>query len=351
VVVLAVDALIPDGSTIKVAKATFRRDEQGNLEHAVQSDLRVEEVPLATMAFAVTQSDLFAEPVEAPPATDADRDAAAQREALAQHLQLRGSPEEVIALALDRYDTMPADRVTSPKLRAALAALTGTFAQPAIEDLLTAANCTGMPTARIAFEAPPDVPDLFARVTFADDGARVVSVSPTLESERFERLMPVLAHEAVHCDQEDGKFEEIAATAFDTFLWVQLVATDPSLAEGGTTLVHELNIDAVAMFNSGRRLPESLGLLPSVGVQQALPFTTAEYRSFADLVAEAYSPLDNTAPQEPLARAYVELLAGVAGHPEGEPFNLLYLDELIGRAASPALLAAVLQVYELAPIG
>ncbi|MCK9517417.1 MAG: hypothetical protein M0R74_00095 [Dehalococcoidia bacterium] len=351
VIVLRVDALIPAESELKVSRSAFRRNEPGELVKPVTSDLAAEITPLAAMAFAVTREGVLGEAAESPPPSEADRDPAVQREALAAHLDLRGMPPDATRRALARYDTIPPELVPSPKLRAALAGLTGTFAEPAIDDLLTAANCTEAPVSRIVFEAPPDEPDLFARVTFEDTGARVVSIAPALESEPFERLIPVLAHEAVHCDREDGKFEEVAATAFDTFLWIQLLSVDPSLAEGRTQLARELNIDAVAMFNSGRRFPEALGLLPSVGVVQALPLTSAEHRSFADLVAAAYGSLGNNSPDEPLARQYVQLLAQATGHPEGSPFNLIYLDELLSRATSSGLLAALLEIYELAPTG
>lgn len=349
-VVLYVDALIPEDSQLKVSKAAFRRNEPGEMVHPVASDLTVSTAALASLPFATARTEFFAPMGEAPPPTEADRDPAVQREALRAHMLLRDPTGDLAERALARYDAIPPAIVPSPKLRAALAGLTGTFAEPAIDDLLTADNCTGEPAARVAFESPSDEADLFAQVTFELDGSRVVSVSPALEAERFELLMPVLAHEAVHCDLEDGRYEEIAATAFDTLLWIQLVAVDPSLTEGVTRLSRELNVDAIAMFNSGRRLPESLGLLPSPGVQQALPLTTAAERSFADLIAVAYEQLPNDSPNEPLAREYVKILAAASGHDEGAPFNLVYLDELLGRVATPDLLAALMLIYQLVPV-
>ena len=195
--------------------------------------------------------------------TDADRDATVQREALEFHLNQRQVDPQTYLDALAIYDAMPVDIVTSPKLRAALAALTGTFAEPALESLLTGENCTGLPAARIAFETPPGGPELIARVTYLGTGARVISVNPFAEGERIEHLMPILAHEAVHCDGLDGRAEELAATAFDGLLYLNLVAAEPELARTKTRVARELNIDAVALINSGGLLPESIGVCPS----------------------------------------------------------------------------------------
>lgn len=155
--------------------------------------------------------------------------------------------------------------------------------------------------------------------------------------------MPILAHEAIHCDAEDSRSEEVAATAFDAFLYLQLAAAIPEIVNAGTRLSRELNVDAIALINSGRRLPESVGILPSPGVPRVLPDSTVPYASFAELVAAAYPGIDQ--PQsvsEPLAEAYVGRLATLAGMQPGQPFNVRYLDELLGRALDlPALGKAI----------
>ena len=83
---------------------------------------------------------------------------------------------------------------------------------------------------------PPGSQQLFARVTYAPGGARIVSLNPSIEGERLEMLMPILLHEAIHCDQVGGRFEEIAATAIDSFFWMNLLAVFPDLALAGTPL-------------------------------------------------------------------------------------------------------------------
>ncbi|MCC6383233.1 MAG: hypothetical protein IT304_12060 [Dehalococcoidia bacterium] len=350
-IVLKVNRLVPEGATLTVANRAFRKGDTSRLSIAVKSDLTAAEVILASAALAITRPELVPD-ASVPPVSTQDRDPVAMRSALEKALDQRGASAAVKKAALDRYDQVPAAIVPSPKARAALAALVGTFAEPALDYLLTANNCTGKPAALVAFQPPPDAPRLLARVTFNEDGRRIVSLNPITEGERIEHLMPLLAHEAIHCDRIAGRYEEIAATAFDSFLYMNLLAAQPDLAEAGTTLARDLNVDAVALINSGRRLPESIGLLPSPAVRQAVPGTTSNAQSFADFVAAAYPGVDtNTSPDEPLAQLYAAALAKIAGLQEGSAFDLRYLDELLARAIDPAVLFAVVANFGLQPVG
>lgn len=349
-VTLHVATLIPDGSTLRVAERAFNARVTGELSVKVDSDLTPLQALLASTPVGLLDVSLV-ESGAPPPVTEADRDPDVQRAALAAHLDARGSPAELRARALAIFDAIPGTIVPSPKLRAALAGLTGTFAEGAIADLLTAENCTGLPAAVITFQPPPDLPTLIARVTFTPEGRRVVSINPITEGERFEYLMPVLAHEAIHCDREAGIFEEVAATAFDSFLYLLLVAAVPDLAVGGSPLRRDLNADAIALINSGRAVPESVGVLQSAGVQQVFPGSTSTVRSFAELIARAYEYVgEDESPPEPLAIQYAAILARSAGMPPGDPFDLVYLDELLGRALHPATLLAAMDALSLVPV-
>jgi len=350
IVTLVVDTLIPDGAVLSVERKAFDRKATGSIEGRVESDLDEALVVLASEAMAVAKESFYADPTTAP-VGDNDRDPAAMRIALEDHLAGRSAPAGVREKAMAVFDTMSPSVVPSPKLRAALAALTGTFAEAAIPSLLTSDNCTSRPAARIVFQEPPGNAELVARVTF-ERGARVVSVNTFAEGERIEHLMPILAHEAIHCDREDGIFEEVAATAFDGFLYLQLVTVFPELADVNTRVARELNIDAVAMVNSGQRYPESAGILPSPGVQAVLPLTNSPARSFAEFVALAYDTItEATSPAESVAKAYVDILAEGTGMEAGDPFDLRYLDELISRAVDPGILAAAIVAFELTPEG
>ncbi|MEX1103711.1 MAG: hypothetical protein WED87_05655, partial [Dehalococcoidia bacterium] len=335
-ILVTVSEPVPEGARIRIDRRAFDADAEGELLATVSSDLTPGFALLATTAFQSFLPGLLEQP-EVPPVTDADRDPAAMRQLLEEHLANRGTNDDLRAQALAAYDAMPAEIVPSPKLRAALAALTGTFANPAIDYLLTDQNCTREPAALIAFQPPPEIPELLGRSTRSPDGARVISINPVTEGDRLEHLMALLTHEAIHCDRISGRFEEIAATAFDTFLYMQLIAADPTLVESNTPLSRDLNVDVIALINSGRAVPESVGILQSSGVTQAVPGSSSTAPSFGDLVIAAYESIEfNESAAEPLARAYVELLAQLAGMDSGPPFDLVYLDELLGRAMPPS---------------
>ena len=346
-IILHVNRLVPEGATLRVARKAFRKGEPGETTAPVHGNLNPLQAILAASELTVTDPAVVRGSEDAA-VTAGDRDEAAMRVALEETLARRRAPQTVVQAALGRYDRLiPAEIVPSPKLRAALAALTGTFAEPALATLLTADNCTGRPAAAIVFQVPPESPGLFARVTHEPDGRRVVSINPAIEGEPLERLSPILAHEAVHCDMAASRTEEVAATGFDTLLYLSFLATNPAMARDGTRLTKEFNVDVIALLNSGRALPESAGLLRSPGVRQALPGTNAAFGSFADFVANAYEGVEDRSPDEPLAQAYVAALARAAGMPVGSAFNLRYLDELIGRSLDPRVMASAIETLAL----
>jgi hypothetical protein len=351
VIELTVSALIPQDATPKVRRSTFQAKATGTIEAKVDSDLDKTLVLLASQALMPTNDAFLGDP-ETAPVKPEDRDNAAMRTALQTVMQKRQVDAQTLQDALDIYDAMPTDVVTSPKLRAALAGLTGTFAEPAIASLLTTNNCTKLPASKIAFQVPPENPGLLAQVTHIGNGARVVSVNPYVEGEALEHIMPILAHEAIHCDNEDSISEEVAATAFDGFLYLQLLAADPQLASAHTRVAREVNFDAVALINSGARVPESVGILPSIGVKAVLPGTNRTDASFAEFVARAYAQLgQRTSPTEPLATTYARVLAEAGGMPQGDAFDLRYLDELLSRSMQVTVLFEAITAFGMQPAG
>lgn len=346
-ILLKVDQIVPDGAKLKIADKAFSANATSETAVSVEGDLSPVLAILATTALRLGRPELL-NPGVAAEVKDADRDPDAMRAALSEMLAKRGADEGTKKVALARFDSMPAAIIPSPKLRAALAGLTGTFAESAIDGLLTTNNCTGKPAAQVLFQPPPDAPKLLARVTFAKNGQRIISLNPFTEGDRIEHLMPILAHEAIHCDNDDSRAEEVAATSFDAFLYLQLAAANPEIVNAGTQLARELNVDAIALINSGRRLPESVGILPSPGVPRVLPDTSVPYASFGELVAAAYPGIDQPqSASEPLAEAYVAKLAPLAGMQPGQPFNIRYLDELLGRALDTQTLGKAIEAFGL----
>ncbi len=349
-IIIKVNDLVPDGARARIDRRAFDSRAKGEIVAEVTSDLTPALALLATVTFQPFLPGLYNEPVVAAD-SDADRDPAAMRQVLDDHLSMRGTNDDIRQQALGMYDSITPEIIPSPKLRAALAALTGTFATSAVGSLLTGENCTGMPVALIAFQPPPELPELLARSTRAENGARVISINPIAEGDRLEHLMALLVHEAIHCDRVSGRYEEIAATAFDTFFFLQLISVDPTLVESNTPLARDLNFDAIAMINSGRFVPESVGILQSPNVTQALPGSNSPAASFGDLVLAAYEALEvNETPPEALANNYAALLAQAAGMNAESGFNLGYLDELLGRAMPAGVLAAGLIAFQMEPV-
>ena len=345
---LSVGALIVSGSTLHVStEALSGPDDEVTV--AVTSEFTELGVVLAGGVFAFGDLSLVEQrPPETP--TAADRDPVRVRAALEEHLDEREASPPVRETALFLYDQMDGEVVAAPKLRAALAALAGTFADAAVRSLLGPDNCTGRPAAFIGFQEPPGDLDLVARITYDGEGRRVLSVRPDLEAAPFQLLMPLIAHEAIHCDRVDSLTEEIVASAIDVFLYIHLLISQPELARDTSPLARNFNIEALAMLNSGRAIPESLGILPSPHGREVLPDSGVDYRSFVDAIAAAYADdVDATAPAEPVAQQYLDALAQRLEIPLGSAIDLDYVDLLLGRATTFEAISNLLELFDLAP--
>ena len=51
------------------------------------------------------------------------------------------------------------------------------------------------------------------------------------------------------------------ASAIDVYLYIHLLISQPELVRDPSPLARNFNIEALAMLNSGRAVPESLGIL------------------------------------------------------------------------------------------
>ena len=348
VVELTVGGLIPFGSTLHVSAASFAGPEE-EVTVTVTSEFTELGVVLAGGVFVFGDLSLVEpRPPEAP--SPEDRDPAVVRAALEQHLEERDASPGLRETALLLYEGMDPEVVPSPKVRAAVAALAGTFADAAVRSLLGRDNCTGAPAAFIGFREPPGDAELAARVTYDDEGRRIVSIRPDLEAAPFELLMPLIAHEAIHCDQLDSLEEEIVASAIDIYLYIHLLLSQPELARDSSPLARNFNIEALGMLNSGRQTPESTGILASPHGREVLPDSGVAHRSFAELIAASYAgETDPSAPAEPVAQQYLDALARAVDAPLGSAIDLNYVDSLLGRATPFETIANLLDVLELVP--
>ena len=139
------EGLVPDGSIIRIDPRALVDGGVATHEIDIRGELVGGDVILASVTLGFSDLEASTRSATVAP-TEADRDNDAVRLLLQQHLALRvalGSDIASDVLAL--YDQLPRDVIPHPKVRAALAALFGTFAQPAITAYLTDQNCTGAP--------------------------------------------------------------------------------------------------------------------------------------------------------------------------------------------------------------
>lgn len=345
---LAVNGLVVHGSTLHVAGGAL---EGAGEEISIPVESEFTELGVVLAGGVLAFGDLsLVEPLPVETPTAADRDPLGVRNSLQVHLDERSASERVREVALALYDGIDPEVVPSAKVRAALAALAGTFADAAVRSLLGVDNCTGQAAAFIGFQEPPGNPELAARVTYADDGRRILSIRPDLEAAPFELLMPLIAHEAIHCDRVDSLEEEIVASAIDVYLYIHLLISQPELARDDSPMARNFNIEALAMLNSGQALPESLGILPSPHGREALPESGTTHRSFAELIAASYEDdVDASAPLEPVAQQYLDALAEAVEAPFGSALDLAYVDLLLGRATTFEAISNLLDLFDLVP--
>jgi hypothetical protein len=164
---------------------------------------------------------------------------------------LKGSPGAAAALALfDRADVEA--KLPDPTLRAALAALRGTVAEPMIEDFLSRSYaalprfCNCLPKAlMIAATTGGNLP-----------GTRVIFFNARYQSEHFALLNGILAHEVLHHDSPPASAtEELILHTLTAIVHMQVLSRQPTLATSGTELARYMNSLALMLVNS--RVPGS----------------------------------------------------------------------------------------------
>jgi hypothetical protein len=162
--------------------------------------------------------------------------------------------------ALNVYnDAAVKSEFPAPNMRAALASLTGTVADGAIDQYTTTANVTGKPFTVVDFSSEVSNSAVIAETKGTPSTGRLRTLFKTqYEGESFLTLAPFLAHEMVHQDLvggtpdlQDGIDEEEFAVTVETMVWSQELLVDPTQASNHTALSAHLNEDLLAMLNSG----------------------------------------------------------------------------------------------------
>ena len=205
-------------------------------------DERASEILAAERPFAPTNRDLFytfdhpdwadAAPPESPEGPGLSEEET--RDVLRSFLERRFpcSPAR-ISDGMGTYDDAVArEKFPEPTLRAALAALTGTLGEPAIEFLLYRTPVT-LVNFGIFVESGTGLPGRVAGVNASPDGTVRVVVDRRFRFLPFGAFSALLAHEALHTGLDGdaaGLPEEAVATAVEALVYMEMLLTDSALA-------------------------------------------------------------------------------------------------------------------------
>lgn len=178
------------------------------------------------------------------------------RDNLLAFLQRRfpSAPDRVQEAMAIFADIVARQKFPDPTLRAALAALTGTLGEPAIEYLL---YWTPVTLVQFGIDLDPTT-GLPARVGMASvrpDGTRYIVIDRRYRFNPFGSLSALLVHEALHTGSDEdtgGQPEEAIASAVEALVYMEMLLTDPSLALLPDPLTRGYsNPLALARLNSG----------------------------------------------------------------------------------------------------
>lgn len=178
--------------------------------------------------------------------------------------------------------------IPDPKIRAGLLSLAGTSASGAINTILTSANQSGKPYAKVDFDA--SFTGAFAAASGNANGTRVIKITPGMKGESFQAIGSLLAHEAIHQDNVNGQNEEVLAETARTVSWAENVLIDPTLTQKNTPLVRANNTLLLAMLNSGNTSFPKAGLTSAPQLQ---PTSTAVASKVFVGGSEKYLSFDN----------------------------------------------------------
>jgi hypothetical protein len=160
---------------------------------------------------------------------------------------MEGSSSKAAALAL--FDRADLRSKLEPTLRAALASVRGTIAEPVIDYFLSRSYDA------LRFGSLPDQ----NAVAAATGGGRVISVNRRYEAEHFAYLTGVFPHEVLHHDSGNAPGpEEAILTGLTAIVHMQVLSRHPELATSGTELSRQLNTHVLLLVNS--RAPGSPGI-------------------------------------------------------------------------------------------
>lgn len=136
-------------------------------------------------------------------------------------------------------------------LRASIVNLTGTVYEPAIQAFRDG-TFSSYKFGPIAPVVRPDGSTVhpIALTTVGVDGKAKTVVNDRYKKEDFRLLTSTAGHEALHPDGVNSGKEELVANVTESDVYFQLLAKNPTLAQGKTELTQRLNGEALAKLNT-----------------------------------------------------------------------------------------------------
>ncbi len=199
-------------------------------------------------------------------------------------------------------------KIPDPTLRAALAALTGTLGEPAVDFLLYRAAVSTIHFGVVIFYGEGWPQGWPATAYAAPDGTSEIVFDGRYRFNPFGTLSALLFHEAMHVEhpaigkpgdlpEPAGLPEEATAIALETLVYMQMLLTDPSLARLPDQLTRGGgNYQALVRLNSGVAGTDRLNLfvpdsdvdIDPLGTEPLTEF----YRYYGDNGAGAQDPAE-----------------------------------------------------------
>lgn len=179
-------------------------------------------------------------------------------------------------------DSVAGQKIPSPVLRAAVAALRATFVgKAAVDYILHAVTQNGRPKVLgIRFEALGDDDSVY----LVPDCSAAQVIYRLNEDEKGENpflFVSAIAHEVLHQDCPNSPDEEATNSTFEGLVALKQLARHPELARVQTKRAQHVNAIAMRLLNSG--VGSRLGILASNNDQPILPgsrFTNSSFYSF-----------------------------------------------------------------------
>ncbi|HEX8340454.1 MAG TPA: hypothetical protein VF624_06055 [Tepidisphaeraceae bacterium] len=244
----------------------------------------------------------------------------------------------------------PAFSYVTPNLRAGLASLYGTAAEPAIDSFLGKSNLTKKPYSIIEFSSAISSSAVVGETKISESGRLTLRIRPGYAGEDFRALSAILAHESLHQDTvaasgtqgtpPNSQDEEIIANTVQATVYIQQAMVDPSFVGNGTVLVNSINDQVLALLNSGD------ALFPYGGIRQA-PARTNNGNVFVGAKTNPGNYNNNTAVksfEDWIRREYV-FRGFNAGGTTANPVAVSILKNIVGTAGNFATLGTQVQDY------